>query len=97
MGTRKTDSEKLQELENKIKQLDAQKKQLEARAKDRERKERTRRLIQIGAIIESLGIDSPEIAETFKRYMQDNQKTSDWLEKFIAENKTSRTSDITKI
>lgn len=89
MGTRKTDEERLLELEQKMKQLEAQKKQLEARTKEKERKERTRRLIQIGAIVESMGIDSPELAEIFKRFMQDNEKSSNWLEKFISDHKAT--------
>lgn len=50
--TRKTDEERLQDLELKIQQLKARKQQTEARVKEKERKERTRRLIQIGAIFE---------------------------------------------
>jgi hypothetical protein len=49
---RKTDDEKLQELEEKIAQIKAQKQQLANRIQTKERKERTRRLIQVGAIFE---------------------------------------------
>jgi ATP-dependent Clp protease ATP-binding subunit ClpA len=49
---RKSELERLQEIEQKIVQLRAQKQQLEARVKQKERKERTRRLIQIGATFE---------------------------------------------
>lgn len=50
--TRKTDDERLQELEDKIAQIKAQKQQLANRIQTKERKERTRRLIQVGAIFE---------------------------------------------
>ena len=49
---RKTDGERLRELEEKMEQLKARKQQMESRMKEKERKERTRRLIQIGAIFE---------------------------------------------
>lgn len=49
---RKTDEERLQELEKKIEQAKAKKLQIERRMKEKERKERTRRLIQVGAIFE---------------------------------------------
>lgn len=46
-------TEKIEQLEKKIEQLKAQKQAIIAREKEKERKERTRRLIQIGAVIES--------------------------------------------
>ncbi|RID87706.1 hypothetical protein D1953_04925 [Peribacillus asahii] len=49
---RKTDAERLLELEKKLEQLKARKQQVESRMKEKERKERTRRLIQVGAIFE---------------------------------------------
>lgn len=52
MMARKTDDEKLQELEEKIAQIKAQKQQIANRIQTKERKERTRRLIQVGAIFE---------------------------------------------
>lgn len=48
----KTDVERLQELERKLEQIKAKKQQVESRMKEKERKERTRRLIQVGAIFE---------------------------------------------
>src|SRR5690606_6280973 len=50
--TQKTGQEKLQEIEIKINQLETRKKRLENRIKEQKRKERTRRLIQVGAIFE---------------------------------------------
>lgn len=49
---RKTDEERLKELEEKMAQIKAKKQQVEVRLQQKERKERTRRLIQVGAIFE---------------------------------------------
>ena len=62
--TRKTDEERLQELETKMEQIRARKQQVESRIRQKERKERTRRLIQVGAIFEKyFGIEGEEQAE----------------------------------
>jgi hypothetical protein len=49
---RKTDDQRLQELEEQIEQIKAKKQQLANRIQAKERKERTRRLIQVGAVFE---------------------------------------------
>lgn len=49
---RKTDEERLKELEEKMEQIKARKQQVASRIAQKERKERTRRLIQVGAIFE---------------------------------------------
>ena len=77
---------KIDKLELKINQIKAQKQAILAREKEKERKARTRRLIQIGAIIENMGIDNIELADKFKSYFEDNEKSKSWLEKFIEEN-----------
>lgn len=60
---RKTEEERIAELELKIEQAKAQKQKLQARMREKERKERTRRLIQIGANFEKyLGIETVEQA-----------------------------------
>lgn len=79
--------EKIYKIEQKINQLKAQKQAILAREKEKERKARTRRLIQIGAIIENMGIDTVELADKFKSYFEDNDKSKTWLEKFISQNK----------
>lgn len=84
--TSKREEERLNNITERIKQLEAQKKQLEARTKEKERKERTRRLIQIGAIMDSMGISTIEIAEKFKINYQENDKAREWLNNFIKEN-----------
>lgn len=79
--------EKIDKIEQKINQLKAQKQALLAREKEKERKARTRRLIQIGAIIENMGIDTVDLADKFKSYFDNNEKSKTWLDRFIIENK----------
>ena len=74
---------KIEKLGEKIKKLEVQKKQLEAITKEKSRKERTRRLIQIGAIMDSMGIDNINAAERFKDYFINTPKSKEWLDKFI--------------
>lgn len=78
---------KLDEIDDKIKKLKAQKQAILSREKEKERKARTRRLIQIGAIIESMGIDNINLAEDFKKYFETNTRTNNWLQTFISEHK----------
>lgn len=78
--------EKIDKIEDKINQLKAQKQAIMSREKEKERKARTRRLIQIGAIVESMGIDNIELADKFKAYFENNDKSKAWLEKFIEKN-----------
>jgi hypothetical protein len=89
----KKEEQRIEELAEKIKKLEAQKKQLEARTREKERKERTRRLIQVGAIMDSLGIDNIELAEQFKNHFVTNQKSKEWLDKFIS-NHSSKEGDL---
>lgn len=61
---RKTDEERLKEIDKKIEQAKAKRQQIESRLKQKERKERTRRLIQVGAIFEKyFEIEGQEQAE----------------------------------
>lgn len=71
--------EKLSKIEEKIKQLQAQKHTLLAREKEKERKARTRRLIQIGAIFDSIGIDTLEKANLFKSEFENDEKCKNWV------------------
>lgn len=60
----KTHEEKIQELDTKINQIEARKERMKNRLKEKERKERTRRLIQVGAIFENhFEIEGKEQAE----------------------------------
>lgn len=50
---RKSPEERLAELNKKMEQLKAQKQRVQAQVNQKERKDRTRRLIQVGAIFEN--------------------------------------------
>ena len=76
---RKTDEERLKELEKKIEQIKVKKQQVESRMKEKERKERTRRLIQVGAIFEKYfdiaNVDQAEkIAFALKKHVENNKE-----------------------
>lgn len=76
---RKTDEERLKELEEKIEQMKVKKQQVESRMKEKERKERTRRLIQVGAIFEKYfeisDVDQAEkIAFALKKQVENNKE-----------------------
>jgi hypothetical protein len=65
---RKDEATRLEEIELKIRQLQERQKRLKAKIKEKERKERTRRLIQVGAIFEKwFEITGPEEAEQVAR------------------------------
>ncbi len=91
---RKTDEERLQELEKQMEQIKAKKQQLASRVQAKERKERTRRLIQVGAIFEKyfdiIGEDQAEkVAYGMKDYVKKNKENFEKidLEKSKKENK----------
>jgi hypothetical protein len=74
---KRTDEDRIMDLEQKIEQAKAKKQQIERRLKEKERKERTRRLIQVGAIFEKyFDIHSEEEAEqlawVYKESVQKN-------------------------
>lgn len=71
------------EKDRKIKQLKAQERAILARQKEKERKERTRRLIQIGAIFDSIGINTLEKANLFKNEFDNDDKCRNWINKII--------------
>ena len=80
-------NKKLNDIEEKIKQLKAQKHALIQKEKEKERKARTKKLIEIGAIFDSMGITSIELANEFKNHFMDNEKSKLWLENFVEKNK----------
>ena len=80
-------NKKLLDIEEKIKQLKAQKQSIINKEKEKERKARTKRLIEIGAIIDSMGVNSVDLANEFKNHFINNEKSRSWLEKFILKNK----------
>lgn len=83
----KNEEQRIEELSDKIKKLEAQKKQLEARTREKERKERTRRLIQIGGILNTLGVTTLEEAELLKTNITNNPKAKEWFNKLFTQNK----------
>lgn len=80
-------NKKLNDIEEKIKQLKAQKHALIQKEKEKERKARTKKLIEIGAIFDSMGITSTELANEFKNHFLDNEKSRLWLDNFIEKKK----------
>lgn len=78
--------EKISKLDKRIKELQAQKNSLIAREKEQERKARTRRLIRIGAIFDSIGIDTLEKANLFKNEFDNDEKCKNWINKIISSN-----------
>ena len=80
-------NKKLLDIEEKIKQLKSQKQAIINKEKEKERKARTKRLIEIGAIIDSMVIDSIDLANEFKNHFINNEKSKLWLENFIEKNK----------
>lgn len=75
--------EKIDKIEDKINQLKAQKQAIMSREKEKERKVRTRRLIQIGAIIENMGIDTIDLADKLKSHFLNDENAKIWLNEFI--------------
>lgn len=75
----KNDEQKLLDVSEKIKRLESEKKALITKVKTKERKERTRRLIQIGAIMDSMSMNNTELAEKFKNTVQNNTELKQWF------------------
>ncbi|MEF9953366.1 hypothetical protein [Clostridium sp.] len=82
-----TEHTKIDKIEEKIQQLKAQKQAILNREKEKERKARTRRLIQIGAIADNMGLDTVELMDKFKEHFESNDKAKAWLDSFIERNK----------
>lgn len=80
---RKTDQERLEELERKIEEVREKKQQVASRIREKERKQRTRRLIQVGAIFEGyfeeedselLPEQAEQIALGLSKYVKENKE-----------------------
>ena len=78
MANRKTSEEKLKEIDIKLNQLKIQKQNILKKENARLRKERTRRLIQIGALAEKYfnvpDIDPEDFEDLLKNFLSINQK-----------------------
>lgn len=83
MSDVKENNSKISKIDEQIKKLQAQKNTLLVREKEKERKARTRRLIQIGAIMDNMGIDTEEKANTFKAQFENNPTFKSWFETFL--------------
>lgn len=79
----KDPQQKLENITKRIKQLEIQKRQIEKKENEKERRARTRRLIQIGAIIEGMGINNEKIAKDFKNYFENNDDAREFIQKII--------------
>lgn len=73
--SRRTEEERIAELDRKMQQLQHKKQLLAAQVKTKERKERTRRLIQIGALFEKV-FDVKDIEEAEKLMYELQRKHS---------------------
>jgi hypothetical protein len=77
---------KLEDIEKKIQQLNAQKQAILNRAKEQDRKIRTKRLIEIGAVIEKgLQVDSKykaiALVDYLKKFEDNFKKLNDYIQK----------------
>ena len=75
----KNKKEQLITLDQKIAELKAKKQHIEKQAKEEERKKRTRELIQIGAIINSIGIETIKQAEALKNNLNKSPDMLTWV------------------
>lgn len=85
---RKSNEEKLQELELRMKQLQNQKKQILAKHNAEQRKKRNHRLIEIGAEVEAaLGypLDTREARKALGDFLRSQESRGEWVSKAIKE------------
>lgn len=87
---------KVSELEEKIKQLQAQRQQLLTRVKEEEGRKRTRRLIEIGATMDSIGIDTLEKDNAFKKGFKINPEVQKWINSLFGQFKNSKENTTSK-
>lgn len=80
----KSVEQRISDAETRIRQLEAQKRLLAQQLKQQARKERTRRLIQIGAIMDRLGMDTQAKAQAFQAQVQANAELSFWFTELMA-------------
>lgn len=75
--------ERIDKIDEQIKQLKAKKNSILAREKEKERKARTRNLIEMGALLNELGITNKEQLLKFIREYKDNEKCKNWFDGII--------------
>ncbi len=84
----KTFDEKLQEIAKKQEQLKAQERAIKKRQSEDERKKRTRRLIELGGIVESV-LERPTTDEDkikFLRFLEKQERNGNFFSKAMNEN-----------
>lgn len=78
-------NDQLQKIEQRMAQLKAQKQAILNREKEKERKERTRRLIQVGAVVEKyLQVSTPEQAELLGEFMTADKELFNQFARYLA-------------
>lgn len=86
MAERKTNEQKLAELDKKLAQLQQQKKALLQREKQAERKARTKRLIEVGAVVEAaLGypLETEEMRSAFMQFLKQQEQRGNFVSKAV--------------
>ncbi len=81
----KKPDEKLKDLDERIKQLQAQKQQFLNKVKEEERKKRTRRLIQIGSTMDTIGMKNLKQANAFKDRLVNKPEFLEWFNSIMKE------------
>ena len=76
--------QRISEMNVRIQQMEAKKDLLDRQRKERDRKARTRCLIQIGAIMERLGIDTPAKAAAFQQVICNEPQLRKWLGQILS-------------
>ncbi|HYG58832.1 MAG TPA: hypothetical protein VD902_12310 [Symbiobacteriaceae bacterium] len=90
----KSAEQRLSDVEERIRQLQARKQLLAQQVKTQARKERTRRLIQIGATMAKLGVDSLEKAQELQKEAERRPEVQDFLKQVTGRaGKQERTED----
>jgi hypothetical protein len=80
----KSIEQRLESVTVQIKQKEAEKRNLMQRLKEEQRKERTRRLVQIGAIMARLGVDTVAKAQALQLQVKDRPEVKTWMAQVIA-------------
>ena len=94
-----TIDERIEKLEEKKEQLNQQVKQLKARKSQEERKARTKRLIEIGASVESvLGrpIEKDDLPNLIK-FLEDQENRGRWFSKAMNKDSQNVSPDVTDL
>lgn len=79
--------EKINKLDEKIKQLQAQKNSLIAREKEKDRKARTKNLIELGAMLNNLGITTKNQLNKLIIEYSENEKYRNWIDTIVQSDK----------